>query len=170
MEEKRSGFTLVELMIVLAIVAVVSTLAVMNLISSRKAGNEVSAIKTLRSLTEVQGLFRRLDPEGDGADYALTLDELVDGSGSAMLPAVRQEGAVNGGYVFQSIPADENGTAYDPAQGYGFCAYPGSYRRTGDSTFIVSADGTVWRRDNGGAAVGQWPASDPETAGWNRVE
>ena len=56
---KPRGFTLVELMIVLAIIAIVATLAIVNLSGATKVSNETAAVKTLKTISEAQAIYRR---------------------------------------------------------------------------------------------------------------
>lgn len=73
----RRGFTLIEVMIVIAMLAILVAIAVPNLISARKNANEAGAIASLKVLQTAQGLFREQDIEGDGeTDYATSLGEL----------------------------------------------------------------------------------------------
>ena len=51
------GFTLVELMIVVAVIAVIAAIAVPNLLSSKKAANQSSAISNLRNLATAQETY-----------------------------------------------------------------------------------------------------------------
>ena len=51
------GFTLVELMIVVVIIAVIAAIAVPNLLSSKKAANQSCAIGNLRSLATAQETY-----------------------------------------------------------------------------------------------------------------
>jgi prepilin-type N-terminal cleavage/methylation domain-containing protein len=68
------GFTLIELMIVVAIIAIVAALAVPKFISARISANEAAAIATLRSLLNSQTMIMSqaaIDTDSDGAgEYA----------------------------------------------------------------------------------------------------
>ncbi|MBN1444389.1 MAG: prepilin-type N-terminal cleavage/methylation domain-containing protein [Planctomycetes bacterium] len=56
--KRREGFTLIELMIVVAIIAIIAAIAIPSLLNARKAGNEASAISSLRTLTTVNEQYR----------------------------------------------------------------------------------------------------------------
>ena len=55
---KKPGFTLIELMIVIAIIAVVALIAIPNLLSSRLVANETATVGTLRSIASSQAEFQ----------------------------------------------------------------------------------------------------------------
>ena len=50
MAHKQSGFSLIELLIVVAIILVIAAIAIPNLIKSRQRANDASAAATLRTL------------------------------------------------------------------------------------------------------------------------
>jgi len=109
--KKEKGFTLIELMIVVAIIAIIAAIAIPQLLRSRISSNETAAIGTLTTLRTVQAQFQQaicVDQDGNGiGEYGL-FQELA----GAEIP----RGAINprtpGEFLSQELGAvDANGIA-----------------------------------------------------------
>jgi prepilin-type N-terminal cleavage/methylation domain-containing protein len=68
---RNQGFTLIELMIVIAIIAIIAAIAIPNLLSARLSANESNAVSTLRNLVTSQAQFQS----------AANIDENLNGTG-----------------------------------------------------------------------------------------
>jgi len=71
---KRRGFTLIELMIVIAIIAVIAAIAIPGLLASQRASNERNASTSLKTLTAAQADFRANDRDGNHVNDFWTAD------------------------------------------------------------------------------------------------
>lgn len=173
MARAQSGFTLVELMIVAAIVAIIAGIAVPNLISSRATANQRIVVGSLRSvlLAQIQCQARAVsDLDRDGRGEALALDQLaglrsLPGSTASLQPPVLAAslGAIdtNGiarsrGYLLALYLPDAAGNAVlataanagsiDPANAelaWSCVAWPLTRGRTGTASYFVNHEGEI---------------------------
>jgi prepilin-type N-terminal cleavage/methylation domain-containing protein len=70
----RKGFTLIELMIVIAIIAIIAAIAIPGLLAAQRASNERNASASLKTLTTAEADFRSNDRDGNRVNDFWTLD------------------------------------------------------------------------------------------------
>ena len=65
---KQKGFSLIELLIVVAIILIIAAIAIPNLLRSRIAANESSAVGSMRSINTAQVTYASTYPQVGFAD------------------------------------------------------------------------------------------------------
>lgn len=99
--KSNEGFSLIELILVVAVVGVLAAIAVPNLLSSRRAANEASALGSLRTIASSEHTYRATAGGGNYGDLAaLATLNFVDAKvgGATIAPA----GTPRSGFLFSA--------------------------------------------------------------------
>ncbi len=140
MQKRNEGFTLIELMIVVAIIAIIAAIAIPSLLAARISGNEASAVSSLRTLATVNEQYRTRFGE-----YAPSLADLVT---QGYIDDVLGSGAKSGyDFTYSQLST----------QTYTVTADPTIAGRTGERGFFVDESGVIRFATSGTAGATDAP-------------
>lgn len=129
---RRTGFTLVEIMIVIAIVSILAALAIVSMLRSRMNANEMGAIASLRTISSgAQNFYAQASPH----TYPSALTDLSTPVSNPPYIDSLLAGGVRQGYTFVYARTD--------ADHYTCRGNPVTPGRTGTRYFYVDETGRI---------------------------
>ena len=139
MKKNQKGFSLIELLIVVAIILIIAAIAIPNLLRSRMAANEASAVGSLRTINTACVTYSTNYPS---VGYPATLAAMgpaasATSAAADLMDSVLSSGTKSG-YVFTFTAG--TGT---PSTGYSVTADPVSRGTSGQRGFFTDQSGVI---------------------------
>jgi prepilin-type N-terminal cleavage/methylation domain-containing protein len=149
---KQKGFSLIELLIVVAIILIIAAIAVPNLLRSRMAANEASAVGSIRTINTAQVMYSTTYP-GTGYTALAALGGASPCTASPTTacivdPAISSGTNTKSGYTFASAPA-----AGTPSIAFTVNGNPVTFGSTGMRNFFSNESFVIRYSTNGSAAA-----------------
>jgi len=151
---RQKGFSLIELLIVVAIILIIAAIAVPNLLRAREAANEASAVASIRTINTAEITYSSTYPTvGFAANLAVlggTAPCTPTSTTACLIDSVLSAGKKSG-FNFTEAP----GTVATPQTTYYTTAIPVTLDQTGTRSFCAFEDAVVRTQPTGGAIASE---------------
>jgi prepilin-type N-terminal cleavage/methylation domain-containing protein len=153
MRRKQKGFSLIELLIVVAIILIIAAIALPNLMIARMSANEASAVQSLRTIQSAETAYATTYPT---VGFSVALADLGGASNSACVAVPTQA------CLIDSILASGSKSGYNitwvgdglsPSISYNINADPKVRGSSGRRSFFTNYPGVIRYNDSAAATL-----------------
>ena len=148
---KQKGFSLIELLIVVAIILIIAAIAIPNLLRARMAANESSAVASVRTVNTAQVIYNSTYPT---IGFSPTIIALGGALGAACVPTSTSACLIDSVLANNGNPAGSGKSGYlfttgagtaagGRSVGYVVNAVPITINQTGIRAFCAEEDAVV---------------------------
>ncbi|HVZ60244.1 MAG TPA: prepilin-type N-terminal cleavage/methylation domain-containing protein [Terriglobales bacterium] len=148
---KPNGFSLIELLIVVAIILIISAIAIPNLMRSRMAANEASAVGSLRTINSAEISYQTTYPSVGFTGLSALGGAGGTSTGAGLLDSVLAAGTKSG----YSFAVTTSGSS--PITGYSVTGQPSTPGITGQRYFFTDHSGVIRQNPSAAATVSSTP-------------